>query len=83
MNPNNGLLLEDPLYPGQNLTATNTVYFSSKYPSKVTLPVVSMTQLPKVEVLKEMELAYPDHLNAEKLPHYNKLINKMAQTRRR
>ena len=52
INPNNGLLLKDPSYPGANITALNTLYHSSKYPSYITLPQVSQSQLPKIHNLK-------------------------------
>ncbi len=59
VNPNNGLLLKDPAYPGVNTTATNTLYHSSMFASYVTLPVVTRVQLPEVHVLKEAQKAYP------------------------
>ena len=52
VNPNNGLLLKDPEYPGQNITARNTLYHSSKYPSHLRLPEVQAKQLPKIHDLK-------------------------------
>lgn len=60
VNPHNGLLLIDPLYPGDNITATNTLHHSSQYPSRVTLPVVNKRQIPEVHVLKEVQEAYPE-----------------------
>jgi hypothetical protein len=59
VNPNNGLLLADPQYPGENITALNTLYHSSEYPSHVTLPIVSKSQLPEVNILKEVQTMYP------------------------
>jgi len=60
VNPHNGIILNDPAYPGQNITAQNTLYHSLKYASKVTLPVVNKRlQLPDVRVLKEVQTAYP------------------------
>lgn len=59
MNPNNGILLADPAYPGEAVVATNTLYTSADYPSHVSLPVVSKRQLPEVHVLKEVLAAYP------------------------
>lgn len=35
VNPNNGLLLQDPAYPGEAVVATNTIHHSAQYPSKV------------------------------------------------
>ena len=40
VNPQNGLLLKDPAYPGENVTAVNTLYHSAQYPSKIILPQV-------------------------------------------
>ena len=60
VNPQNGILLADPAYPGDNITATNKIYHSAQYPSRVTLPVVNKHQLPKVHILKEMQKAYPE-----------------------
>jgi hypothetical protein len=52
--------LKDPAYPGDNITAVNTLYHSEQYPSRVTLPQVTKRQLPTVHVLKEVQTAYPD-----------------------
>ena len=60
VNPQNGLLLKDAAYPGDNITAVNTLHHSSQYPSRVTLPEVTKHQLPEVHVLKEVQTAYPD-----------------------
>jgi predicted acyl esterase len=59
VNPNNGILLADPAYPGANIIATNSLYHSKEYPSKFALPVVKKWQLPQVDMLKEMKAAYP------------------------
>lgn len=59
VNPHNGLLLNDPQYPGDNIIAVNTIHHSKVRPSHVTLPIVSKRQLPQVHVLKEMQMAYP------------------------
>jgi len=74
VNPNNGLLLADPAYPGVNITATNTIYHSFKYPSKVTLPVVFKHQLPEVHIIKAYQQAYP-HLTDEVLAKATKALN--------
>ena len=71
VNPNNGLLLADPIYPGDNITAVNTLYHSPKYPSRVKLPIVDKSQLPMVHVLKEMQESYPELLNDSNLKKYN------------
>jgi predicted lipid-binding transport protein (Tim44 family) len=59
VNPNNGLLIADPKYPGENITALNTIYHSAEYPSHVTLPIVTKSQIPETNILKEVEKAYP------------------------
>lgn len=75
VNPNNGLLLADEQYPGDNVTATNSIYHSARYPSHVTLPVVSkLLQLPEVHVLKEVQTAYPSLTN-EVLAKYGDKLN--------
>jgi hypothetical protein len=79
VNPNNGLLLVDPAYPGANITATNTVHHNSKYPSKVSLPVVKKRQLPEVHVLKEMQTAYPSLMTADNLDKYSAHLDKMLR----
>ena len=81
VNPHNGLLLADPLYPGENITATNTLHHSLRYPSKITLPKVEkLLQLPKIHnVMEEVQKAFPD-LNMDKLDNFmNGLINRMAK----
>eukprot|EP00604_Paraphysomonas_vestita_P002549 CAMPEP_0174818130 /NCGR_PEP_ID=MMETSP1107-20130205/756_1 /TAXON_ID=36770 /ORGANISM="Paraphysomonas vestita, Strain GFlagA" /LENGTH=568 /DNA_ID=CAMNT_0016029579 /DNA_START=107 /DNA_END=1813 /DNA_ORIENTATION=- len=60
VNPHNGLLLNDPLYPGENIVATNTLYHSFKYPSHITLPVVNKRQIPEIHLLKEVQEVYPE-----------------------
>ena len=61
VNPQNGLLLADETYPGVNITATNTIYHSTRYPSKITLPMVEKhIALPRVHnVLEAVQKAYP------------------------
>ncbi len=61
INPNNGLLLADPLYPGENITATNTIHHSADYPTYIELPVVNKhLQLPQIRAIKEeFQTAYP------------------------
>jgi putative CocE/NonD family hydrolase len=73
VNPHNGLLLKDPAYPGQNITARNTLYHSAKYPSKISLPMVNkLLQLPKVHsVVKEVQTAYPHVTDSM----FNKFMN--------
>jgi hypothetical protein len=71
VNPNNGVLLKDPAYPGNNITAKNVLFHSAKYPSKFILPVVNKIQIPEVHVLKEVQTAYP-HVT-------NEMVAKFAQ----
>jgi len=60
VNPNNGLLLSDAGYPGQAITATNSIYHSHAYPSYFSLPVVKKMQIPPTRGLEaEFKLAYP------------------------
>ena len=54
INPNNGLLLADENYPGQNITAQNTLYHSAQYPSHLILPQVQAKQQPKIHNLKSV-----------------------------
>jgi predicted acyl esterase len=61
VNPNNGLLLADPAYPGENVIATNTIHHSASYPSYIELPVVSKKDLPQLHNIKGIfQSAYPD-----------------------
>lgn len=80
VNPNNGILLADPAYPGANITATNTLYQSAAYPSKVTLPVIphKKVQLPEVHVLKEVETAYP-HMTEQYVRDHVKAVDALAK----
>jgi uncharacterized protein len=60
VNPNNGLLLADEAYPGENVIATNTVFHSEAYPTYLELPVVKKRDLPKIHGIKEeFQKAYP------------------------
>ena len=60
INRNNGLVLADPNYPGENITANNVVYHSSKYPSSFELPLVSKKDLPQLHNIKaQVSKAYP------------------------
>lgn len=62
INRNNGALLADEdNYPGDNITAVNTVHHSNTYPSYIELPVVSKRDLPVLHDLKaEFEMSYPN-----------------------
>ena len=83
INPNNGLLLADPAYPGINITATNTVHHSEAYASYIELPVVKKIQLPEIHNIKEeFEMAYPNvdyQMVLEKGPA---LLDRLAQVSR-
>jgi hypothetical protein len=67
INRNNGILLANQTSADVNVTATNTIYHSAKYPSYVSLPVVKKFQLPQVHDIKEQfQKAYPQ-LDVEKV----------------
>jgi len=77
VNPNNGILFSDPNYPGPNITATNTLYHSTRYPSSITLPIVDKwTQLPEVNVLKEV--IDSGLIDGDRLPRITAAFKKMA-----
>jgi putative CocE/NonD family hydrolase len=80
VNPNNGILIADAAYPGTNITATNVLYQSLRYPSKVTLPVVphKSIQMPEVHVLKEVAAAYP-HINEEYVRKHISTVDALAK----
>jgi putative CocE/NonD family hydrolase len=83
VNPNNGLLLADPQYPGNNVTASNTVFHSSDYQSRVTLPIVQKSQLREVHILKEMQEAYPELQDERFLERVHKQVDGMLRRPRR
>jgi uncharacterized protein len=59
-NPNNGKLLKD-LDQGPLLVANNILHHSAQHPSRISLPVVDMGQLPKLDDIKsEFRTALPD-----------------------
>jgi putative CocE/NonD family hydrolase len=77
VNPNNGLLLADPSYPGENITATNTLYHSLTHASKITLPVVSKKlDLPKVHVIEAIQETYPE-ITYDAIKSFGKKLNSM------
>ena len=51
-NPNNGLLLSDPNYPGESIVAQNRLHHSAQYPSHVTLSRVTRADLPPADILE-------------------------------
>jgi len=77
INPNNGLLLADVNYPGANITATNTIFHSQVYASKVSLPVVNRHQIPEVHILKEVQKMYPQ-LTETFVRERVSIVNQMA-----
>jgi putative CocE/NonD family hydrolase len=77
VNPNNGLLLADAKYPGENVTATNTLYHSLRFNSKISLPVVSRLQLPQCHVLHEVKEAYPQITDEMIVNFSNGVANRM------
>lgn len=85
VNPNNGLLLADEAYPGENVIATNTIYHSEKYPSYLELPVVDdyRTAMPELHNIRgEFEAAYP-HVDYDMvLQKGPALLEKLAQITR-
>lgn len=77
VNPNNGLLLADPKYPGNNITATNTLHHSLTHASKITLPVVSKKlDLPKVRVIEAIQETYPE-ITRDMIRSFGKKLNSM------
>ena len=82
LNNNNGLLLAADEYPGANITATNSIYHSSAYPSYFELPVVTKHQLPKLHDLKsEFETSYPDMDYDMAVTHGQKAIDAIIKSR--
>jgi hypothetical protein len=82
VNPNNGLLLKDPQYPGVNITANNVIYHSARYPSRITLPVVSKFQIPEVHLIKEAQEMYPI-LTDDFLKKHSASLDKLAKRMKR
>jgi|EP01033_Poteriospumella_lacustris_P000179 hypothetical protein len=80
VNPNNGILFKDEAYPGANITAKNTLFHSLRYPSKVTLPVVTRLQIPEVHVIKEIQKSFPmvtDEFIKAKTPAVTRMLTRM------
>ncbi len=62
VNQQSGILLADPAYPGVNVTATNTLFHSAQYPSKVSLPLLTQPKevaLPMTNLVHNTLEAYP------------------------
>jgi putative CocE/NonD family hydrolase len=60
VNYGHGLLLTDPLFPGDPTPVTNTLYQSKLYQSRISLPIVNKrTDLPSVNVVKAVRKDYP------------------------
>ena len=51
----------------QNVTATNTIYHSAQYPSKITLPSVDKDQLPEFDLIEAFERNFPEMGSAEEV----------------
>jgi len=66
INPNNGRMLKDEDFT-MNVTATNTIYHSAQYPSKITLPTVDKDQLPEFYLIKAFERNFPEMGSAEEV----------------
>ena len=81
INNNNGLLLADEKYPGENIIATNTIFHSSSYPSYIELPVVDKLQLPKIRAIQaEFEAAYPQIDYKTAVEKGKELFDKLSRT---
>lgn len=82
VNRNNGLLLTDPSYPGENITATNTIYSSHQYASYIDLPIVTKTQLPELhDIRAQFTKAYP-HMDPDMvLKHGPKFMEYLSKSR--
>lgn len=82
INANNGLLLADPAYPGQNITAVNSIYHSAAYPSYMELPVVHKHQLPQTHGIEGMfKAAYPQVDYAFAMEKGPELLERFAMSR--
>jgi putative CocE/NonD family hydrolase len=67
VNRNNGILLADRNSMDVNVTATNMIYHSEKYPSYISLPYVTKNQIPVTHDIKgEIQKAYPQ-IDMEKI----------------
>lgn len=84
INHNNGALLADTKnYPGDNITAVNTVHHSNTHPSYIELPVVEKKDLPVLENLKaEFEMSYPDLDYDYVVSHGTELLDKFMNAER-
>jgi putative CocE/NonD family hydrolase len=84
VNPNNGLLLIDENYPGENITAMNTLYHSAQYPSHISLPIVKKSQIPEVDVIKAVQKSYPmidEAFIHKQTARFHKMISKGKENR--
>jgi hypothetical protein len=65
-NPNNGKLLKDPDQE-PIIVANNILHHSAQHPSRISLPVVQMSQLPKLDDIKmEFRKALP-HMDPDEV----------------
>ena len=77
VNNNNGVVLDDSTYPGEQITAINTLYHSGEYPSSITLPVVSKKDLPEIHVLHAVQSEYP-HITDQLISKFSKYLEQKA-----
>jgi hypothetical protein len=61
-NYGNGYLLNDTKWPGLPMIQRNTLFQSSEYPSRVTLPVIEdkNKDIPKVDLMTAVKERYPE-----------------------
>jgi predicted acyl esterase len=78
VNAQNGILLADPAYPGAAVTAINTIHHSAKYPSKLSLPIITDKEgmLPKVELIKEIKHELKDEVTDKVLEKVGDFLKK-------
>ena len=82
VNGNNGILLADDKYPGNMISAVNSIYHSEEFPTYFELPVVNKVQIPPTRNIRaEFEKAYPQidyAMVVEKGPQlFDKLTKRM------
>jgi len=64
--PNNGWTLNSTVASAGPLNkATNTFYHNSKYASKISLPVVSLTDLPKIQIYESWQKQLEDRIGVD------------------
>lgn len=79
VNYNNGVLLKSA-DPGPIIVANNVLYHSAQYPSRVRLPLVSMSQLPKLDDIKmEFERSVKGVDADQLLAEHPDILGKLAE----